>query len=870
MKDNYNNNNSEGNGNNDNKEIKFNYFGGTFGERQKSNGVSGISSTSSGGNGPNDHNSRKNSQINANNNNNNYNYKSHHLSTDFGTVSDANKKGYNKEENGNTIRVTTSPTPRQQPSPVVVTLSTTATDSEQYHSKPQPFPSNGYPYDRLSKPVIQSQDFNRNTNNRITYESNHSEQYSTAPDKSYLMPPPASTESPSSATPYKSYTNVRHSPVHTPVHTLPAGLGSRTGASGVKWHNKKQNTDSYVTERVRSEPTTVPPPPPPPRTSPPRAFKPGKEEYSKKTMDNPIDWPHREYSGNYEPSKYVAVHHQSPSHQSTSAQPPKNIHLEQIEISHPNWSPVGQTVHTFSRQTNKNQKQMKPSFIPPASSNWNNPAINQEQKQGHKHSVFNQEQPEQEHFEVTKEQIYTYPAVHHTIEPSLGIENTLWSSDDRPLQQLEPDYRPVKNIMNSLKNKNSSPLKPKWAQDMMSEMDDGPQIQALAQQLMPQSSHPQDFPNMRTGHKNKNNLQNRKALKLPNYDLFGNQPAINGYDFGINDYFGLKAGTQPMIKQQNSMNFFYDQFKPYSFAENNPTEYVKKLTESEKQLITQSLEQQNEEQNKENIKTQSQFASGLTFPTKSKPQNQTPTLVEELKMEKDQGNSQSNSQSNSYVPDILPDMMAEEEYSMVMPETHIVPKLHQIKPQKSMSLKHNPNRYTPGKHQFMTSNLFDDFLSGDNSWVKHLDTSGLEAAFSHNYPILPMSLPNPNPNPNPNPRPKKGMKVPKSAYSTSMVTHLTPPHRFILGAPLPPQKPNWPPPGHVPHPHPHPHPHQAFYLPQPMPFPNQFAASMPFPYYIPQMGPQQRITKNDKTIFKNSKKQSKTKQTNNSPKFFKF
>ena len=835
MKDNYNNNNNEDKTNsNDNKEIKFNYFGGSFGERQRTNGALGSSGTTASA-GPNDHNSRKNSQSNVNNNNN---FMNHLLSTDLGTVSDANKKMFNKEENGNTNRMTS---PRQ--TPMVVTLSTT-TDSEHYRSKQHSFNS------PFNKPVIQSSDFisvrNNNNNNRITYESTHSEQYlpSAAPEKSYLLPPPITIEIPSSPPPQKTYTNVRH----TPVHTLPASINSRPA---VKWP-KKQNTESYVTERVRFEMTTAPPPPPPPPVAPPRQYKPSKDDFTQKTFEPQSEnvWPEKNYNGNYhEQTKYAPVHHQQsqpPPPPQVPVQPPKHIQTEQIELSHPKWSPIGQTVHTFGKlENNQNFRPNRQQTNGPHNS-WTNIELvpQQQHHQPHQQKQQPNRQQEREQFLQNEEKTYNYPAIHHTIEPSAPVDNHLWSADDRPVQQTEEDYRPKNRNYNS---QSIAPLKPKWAQELMSEADQLPPLQTLTQPLMQQSSQPQIYQKSRISPKIKNHAHNRKALKLSETDIFGSQPPISSFDMTLNDYFNLRP-TKPT---QFKMNAFYDQLQPYSFAENSPPEYVKKLSESDKQMIGQNFNQ-NDEQIKEKSKTN----------LKPKPKNQnqnptkTPTLNEELKFEKDYKDFNIPSDSgklSGYVPEILPDFMTEEEFPLTMPETHIIPKMHKQKP-KSMTAKHNPNRYNPSK--IMNSNILDELLTGEaNNWaLKHLDTSGLEAAFSHSYPMMPLSFPTP--------KPKKFPKIPKTSYPSSMATHMNQQNRFLLGAPLPPRP--MPMPSHMPQP--------TFYMPQPMAFTHQLQAqqTMPFPYYMPYFPTAQHSA--PAPVFKspkNTNKPTKSK-SNNSPKIFKF
>ena len=732
------------------------------------------------------------------------------LANDFGTASDAIKKVHKEVENGLAMRATSGTTSganagSRMPAPLVVTLSTVA-DSVQ-----QTFQSNGFSF---SKPVMsQTQDSGAVTNaNQIFFENTRPEHHmpSTVADKSFLMPPLKPTDATPVEPNVRIFSNFRHT---APVQALRAK------------HNNRPNHETFSTERIRFESPTL---------APPLARHVRPDTNRKNVFEQkPIEiWAQQEPIGNYEPAKYSPTQQEPPRDAVAKPGPPKHIQVENTDIFHQNWSPIGLSSYSQDQQTNyksvrpKQENKPKPTPL----KNWNSL---EPQPQ-------TQTQNEPDIHVQNRDKAYAYPTVQHTINPTL-VDNHLWSDDGKPQQQMEVDYRPVKEATNVFKVQNSGPPpKPKWAQDLTDQMEEMPHTQTMTapnQPLMTQSSQMKKW---RNGVSNESS-RNRKPMKLAKPETFESLPLFSGLEFNEGDLFGLKTGLQPMTKHVTTgagqVNLFYDQFKPYAFAENNPTEYVKKANDNHKQLDSQSMEVRVKHKTKNTgLKTMSE---------------ETPTLVDELKMEKEMMHSK----RPSYVPEIL----SEEEFPITIPETHIIPKLHKSK-SKGLTIKHNPHRYRPSKQSFMPSSglTFEDLIAGaDNSWaLKQLESSGLEASFSHHYPMMPsMSYPHNRP---------KMVKYPKHSFSS-----MPSPNRFVFGAPIP-AGPRMPP--QAVH-----HPQPTFFMPPPMPFmsPMQAQATIPVPFYMPYVPqPQQSVASNPNTSNKaksvSKPKSNQSKSKSNSPKIIRL
>lgn len=218
-------------------------------------------------------------------------------------------------------------------------------------------------------------------------------------------------------------------------------------------------------------------------------------------------------------------------------------------------------------------------------------------------------------------------------------------------------------------------------------------------------------------------------------------------------------------------------------------------------------------------------------------------MTEELAMEKEVYRDR---KAPAYVSDL-----AEEEYPMFLPETHMIPKLHKQKP-KGFHQKHSHYRHKHPKPLTSGVMSLDDFIANaDQNWMKHLDgTAGLEAAFSHNYPIPAMTLPD-----------QQSMSLPSLPSRHRRPHHRYPPqdhNRFLLGAPIPTNVGRQYP--AVPQAQP------AFFIPPPMQFmsPLQAQATVPLPYYMPYVPQPQQPIRSQPTTKANTKTNTKTKHSTKS------
>lgn len=277
-------------------------------------------------------------------------------------------------------------------------------------------------------------------------------------------------------------------------------------------------------------------------------------------------WPNQDKVITYEPANYEPVQ-QMPEAPVVQKPPPKQIQVESTAIVHPNWSPVGPSGHILKHQNHFKNNQPKSDV--------------KHKKNGQKAwSDFNldvQRPVQTDLFAQNKDKVYNYPAVHHTFNQNPINDNHLWTSDDKPTQEIEIDYRPAKEASNQFRVQNTGPPpKPKWAQELLSEMEAIPQSQpmtAIAQPLISQSSQLKKHQISR----------NRKSLKTS--EAFESLPQFTGLEFNESDLFGLKPNGRPPTKQVTTgagpVSLFYDQFKPYTFAENSPTEFVRKPSDEQ-------------------------------------------------------------------------------------------------------------------------------------------------------------------------------------------------------------------------------------------------------------------------------------------------